>query len=95
MCFGAVRYSKYAMSSQTEITAEITRRIYDLRELVALVKPSMPVLGDYERRIIALIPFAVIIRYSGIDDPSREETEVSLALAIEVCNLVQSYIADK
>ncbi len=68
---------------------------HDLRELVAIVKPIVPLLSNYERRIIALIPFAVIIRYSGLDEPSREEAETSLTLAVEVCHLIQSYIADR
>ena len=68
---------------------------HDLRELVAIVKPILPLLSNYERRIIALIPFAVIIRYSGLDEPSREETETSLTLAVEVCHLIQSHIADR
>ena len=68
---------------------------HDLREIVALVKPFMPIMADYERRIIGLNPFAVAIRYSGVEYPSQEETDDSLELAVKVGILVKEYIASQ
>jgi HEPN domain-containing protein len=65
---------------------------HDLREILALVLPFMPEIAEHGRNIISLNPFAVGIRYSGVEYPSEEETTFSLSLAVRVRALVQSYI---
>jgi HEPN domain-containing protein len=58
-------------------------RRHDLAELIELVRPLVPEITLYESRIITLGPFAVEIRYDTAFDPSTEEANAALNLAVE------------
>jgi HEPN domain-containing protein len=65
---------------------------HDLSELVELVMPLFPTLAPYEDRIINLTPFAVTVRYYGVDSPSLEEATAAFQLAREVHQLLKDYV---
>ena len=65
---------------------------HDLSELVELAIPACPALVPYEDRIISLTPFAVSVRYYGVDTPSLAEATSAFQLAREVYQLLKSYI---
>ncbi|MDZ7290419.1 MAG: HEPN domain-containing protein [candidate division KSB1 bacterium] len=58
-------------------------RRHDLAELIELVKPRLAEIALYENRINSLTPFAVEIRYDTAFDPTSEEANEAVNLAVE------------
>ena len=92
ICFHAQQAVEKSLKALLTLRSAAYPFTHDLSELVELVMPLCPALAPYEDRIINLTPFAVTVRYYGVDNPSLEEARAAFQLAREVHQLLKDYI---